>query len=153
MPLPAVPAIPAEPDAPELPPDVIAPALPPAPELDVPPAPELDVPPAPALDVPPVPAELLLVPAAPAPPDCPPVLDAEPAEPGLEPGSFPDEQATTESNATETRDNVLFMVSDWETYRDQWKADRQRKSGSTGGRWVFLLSSIAHVPRIKEFVP
>src|SRR5438477_11919301 len=48
MPLPAVPAMPAEPAAPALPPTVVAPALPPAPELAAPVPAELDVPEVPA---------------------------------------------------------------------------------------------------------
>ena len=54
---------------------------------------------------------------------------AEPAVPGLGLVSLPEEQAATESKATEARSNVLFMMSDLETYRDQWNAERQRKSG------------------------
>jgi hypothetical protein len=131
MPLPAVPAIPAEPAAPELPPTGVAPALPPVPELAAPVPAELDVPA--------VPAELLLLPAIaleplePLEPDGPPALAAEPAEPGFDPVSLPEEQAATESNATEARDNVLFMVRDLETYRDQWNARGQLKPEMSTG--------------------
>lgn len=129
MPLPALPAIPAEPAAPELPATAVAPALAPAPEL---------VPPLPAeLDVPAVPAELLLPPAGavePLEPGCPATLDVEPPVPGVDPEPFSEEQATTESNVTEARRSVLFMVSDLETYRDQWNAERQTEEGERPAR-------------------
>lgn len=119
MPLPAAPAMPPEPAAVELPP-TLAPALPPAVEL-VPPLPaELELPAVPAL------ALLPAVPVDPLEPDWAPAVDAVPAEPGFELGSFPEEQAANESKATEAK-HTLFMVRDLETYRDQWNAVRQRK--------------------------
>jgi hypothetical protein len=95
--------MPAEPAAAE-PPPTVAPPPPPAVEL---------VPPLPAeLEVPAAPEELALLPAVPVEPlepDCAPALDAMPAEPGCEPVSLPEEQAATESNATEASHNVFFM--------------------------------------------
>jgi len=89
-------------------------------------------------EVPALPAELPLLPAVPVEPlepGCPPPFDADPAEPGFEPVSFPEEQATTESKATEATHNVLFMGSDLETYRDQWNAERQRKERNGRAAW------------------
>jgi hypothetical protein len=116
------------PAVPELPPTDDAPAPPPVPAL-VPPPPPTEL-------VPAVPAPLLpAVPVEPLAPGCP-ALEAEPAEPGFEPVSFPEEQAATETNATQARCNVLLMMSNLETYRDQRNAERQRQSHialGTGG--------------------